>query len=176
VSREALAWGGVLAALAAFIAVLLVVSSFGEPRAELIATPVAEILTGDDQPADRFGDRELRIVGWFAALHADCRGEPGAADDEIAWLQRTCPLRVLLAEQPREGVTQAELEASGVRLAAASGEPFAPPAQPGGVQTLLQQLVVTGHFDDPAAGGCLPELRQRCRNTVVVTDTDGYVR
>jgi hypothetical protein len=176
VSREALAWGGVLAALAAFVAVLLVASSFAEPRADLITTPVAEILAEDEPPADRYGDRELRIVGWYAALHADCEGEPAAGDAAVAWLQRACPLRVLMAEQPREPVTQAELEASGIRLAALSGEPFAPPAEPGGLQTLLQQIVVTGHFDDPAASACLPELRQRCRDTFVVTDTDGYVR
>jgi hypothetical protein len=78
--------------------------------------------------------------------------------------------------QPSETVGQAELEANGLRLGAPTGEPFPSRALPGGPNLRLGQLVFVGHFDDPAAATCLPELKDRCRRTFVVRDYDQFVR
>ena len=40
---------------------------------------------------------------------------------------------------------------------------------------MLEPLVVTGHFDDPAAAECQPAREARCRATFVVTEVDGLV-
>jgi hypothetical protein len=174
--RERRSWLLALAALAAFVGVMLVVGNLGEPRPELVRIPVDEVLAAGDAPADRYGDEEMRIVGWYAELAADCEGSDGGPDEEIAWLQRDCPLRVLLPEQPDEDVTQAQLEARGLRLAAPIGRPFPARARPEGVNLRIQQLVFVGHFDDPLAERCEPELRERCRNTFVVTTHRSLVR
>ena len=65
----------------------------------------------------------------------DCVGDDGGSDATVAWLQRTCPLRVLVADQPSQDVTQAQLDAAGVRLAAPNGRPFPSRATPGGPNT-----------------------------------------
>jgi hypothetical protein len=155
---------------------LLVVGNLGEVRPELERTPVTDVVDGDEAPAERYGRDELRLVGWFAELDADCDGDDGGADAAVAWLQRDCPLRVLLAEQPSETVTQAELERDGVRLSAPLGNVFPSRAEPAGPNLQLEPLVFVGRFDDPAAADCLPERTERCRNTFVVTDYDGLVR
>jgi hypothetical protein len=164
-----------VAALGAFVFFMLVVGSLGGTRPEVDPLQVEEVL-GGPSPAERFGDAELRIVGWYAELTADCEGDTGGTDPSVAWLQRDCPLRVLMPSQPSEAVTQAELERAGLRLAAPVGAPFPSRAEPGGPNLRLQQLVFIGHFDDPAALGCVPERVERCRNTFVVSDYDGYVR
>ena len=150
---------------------MLVVGSLGEVRPELTEYPVGEILAQQD-PAARHGAAELRIVGWYAELAGDCVGDDGGVDASVAWLQRDCPLRVLLSEQPSEDVTQAELERDGLRLAAPDGRPFPSRAEPGGPNLRLQQLIFTGHFADPAAdelrpgsGGSLPQHVRRQRPT-----------
>lgn len=166
----------ILVALGAFVFLMLVVGSLGGTRPEVDPLRVEEVLAGSPAPAERFGDAELLIVGWYAELAADCEDDAGGTDASVAWLQRDCPLRVLLPEQPNENVTQAELERDGLRLAAPVGAPFPSRAEPGGPNIRLQQLVFVGHFDDPAAASCVPERVERCRNTFVVSDYDGYVR
>ena len=166
---------GLIVALGAFVAFMLTVGSLGDPNVEFQLVPVSVVLN-DAQPAARHGDAELRISGWYAELDGDCRGDDGGSDESVAWLQRDCPLRVLLAEQPPEEVTQAELERMGLRLAAPTGRPFPSRAEPGGPNLRLQQLVFIGHFDDEAADRCVPERADRCRNTFVVSDYDGLVR
>jgi hypothetical protein len=175
VSRERLAWTAALVALAAFVLLLLVVGSLGPPRSEVDPLQVREVLS-DGSPAERYGRSELRIVGWYAEMAADCAGDDGGADESVAWLQRDCPLRVLLPEQPSPDATQAQLEGEGLRLAAPVGRPFPARPEPGGVHVMLQPLVFEGHFDDEAAERCVPERLERCRNTFVVSDSDGFVR
>ncbi|MDQ2935116.1 MAG: hypothetical protein M3R49_09120 [Chloroflexota bacterium] len=163
-----------VAALGAFVFGLLVFGSIGEVRPELKRIPVTEVLAGG-APAERYGNGELRIVGWYAELSGDCRGDSGGVDASVAWLQRDCPLRVLLPKQPSEEASQAELE-HGLRLAAPLGKPFPSRAQPGGPNLRLEQLVFVGHFNDAAAARCVPERADRCRNTFVVSDYAGLVR
>jgi hypothetical protein len=124
----------------------------------------------------RHGSAEIRIVGWYAELAGDCVGDDGGIDPSVAWLQRDCPLRVLLSAQPSEDVTQAELERDGLRLAAPDGRPFPSRAQAGGANLRLQQLIFTGHFEDEAAQSCVPDRLERCRNTFVVSTYDGLLR
>ena len=174
-NREARIGLGLVAALGAFVFFMLVVGSLGGVRPELTEYPVGEILA-QEHPADRHGSTELRIVGWYAELAGDCLGDDGGLDATVAWLQRQCPLRVLLAEQPTETITQAELERDGLRLAASDGRPFPSRAEPGGPNLRGQQLVFVGHFDDPASERCVPERLTLCRNTFVVSDYDGLLR
>ena len=174
-NRETRIGVALVVALGALVFVMLVVGSIGEPRPELTEYPVGEILAQHD-PAARHGSAELRIVGWYAELAGDCAGDDGGADATVALLQRDCPLRVLLSKQPAEDVTQAELERDGLRLAAPDGRPFPSRAQPGGANLRLQQLIFTGHFDDPASTGCVPDRLDRCRNTFVVSTYDGLLR
>jgi hypothetical protein len=94
----------------------------------------------------------------------------------VAWLQRECPLRVLLPEQPSLDVTQEELLATGIVLAAPQGRAFPSRAEPTGPNLRGGQLVFVGHFDDDAAARCVPERLERCRNTLVVNDYDELVR
>jgi hypothetical protein len=163
-----------LAGLGAFVFGLLVIGSIGQVRPELQPIPVAEVLAGES-PADRYGTEELHIVGWYAEVSGDCRGDSGGADASVAWLQRDCPLRVLLPEQPSEQVTPAEME-RGLRLAAPNGRPFPSRSTPRGPNLRLEQLVFVGHFSDPAAARCVPERADRCRGTFVVSDYTGFVR
>ena len=174
-NRETRVGIALVAALGAFVFLMLVVGSLGEVRPELTEYPVGEILAQQD-PAARHGDAELRIVGWYAELAGDCAGDDGGVDAIVAWLQRDCPLRVLLSDQPSEDVTQADLERDGLRLAATDGRPFPSRAQPGGANLRLQQLIFTGHFDDTAAANCVPDRAERCRNTFVVSGYDGLIR
>ncbi|MDH4334542.1 MAG: hypothetical protein OEW24_04680 [Chloroflexota bacterium] len=174
-NRETRIGVGLIVALGAFVAFMLTVGSLGDPNVEFGLLPVSVVLN-DAQPANRHGDTELRISGWFAELDGDCTGDDGGADARVAWLQRDCPLRVLLVEQPPDDVTQADLARMGLRLAAPSGRPFPSRAEPGGPNLRLQQLVFIGHFDDAAADRCVPERTERCRNTFVVSNYDGLVR
>ncbi|MEX0626863.1 MAG: hypothetical protein WD402_09975 [Chloroflexota bacterium] len=174
-NRETRIGAALVAALGVFVFTMLVVGSLGEPRPELTEYPVGEILAQQD-PAARYGSAELRIVGWYAELAGDCVGDDGGVDPSVAWLQRECPLRVLLRQQPSDDVTQAELERDGLRLAAPDGRPFPSRAQPGGANLRLQQLIFTGHFDDPSAERCVPDRVIRCRNTFVVSTYDGLLR
>lgn len=167
--------GGVLVALlGGFVFFLLTVGSLGEPQPDVARVGVAEVLA-HKAPADRYGSGELHVSGWYASLDGDCTSEPGVGAD-ASWLERTCPLRVLLPEQPPPSVTQEQLLAAGLRLTAPTGAAFPSRARPEGPNLQLQQLVFVGHFDDPAAADCDPPLRERCRNTFVVTDYDGLLR
>jgi hypothetical protein len=78
--------------------------------------------------------------------------------------------------QPLLSVSQAELEAGGLRLSASTGQPFPSRSEPAGPNLRLEQLVFVGHFDDAAAANCAAQLRDRCRDTFVVSDYDGLVR
>lgn len=162
-------------ALGAFVALMLVVGSLGAPRPEVAPVSVREVLSGPP-PAERWGGDEVSVVGWYAELDADCEGDSGGADESVAWLQRECPLRVLLAEQPPPDVTQPELEREGVRLAAPLGNRFPSRAEPGGPNVRPMRLVFVGRFDDEAAARCVAERRERCENTLVVTDYEEAVR
>ncbi|HEX2193653.1 MAG TPA: hypothetical protein VHK63_01635 [Candidatus Limnocylindria bacterium] len=165
----------VVAALGALVYFLLTVGSLGEPHPELQRLAVGDVLAPGRVPAERFGDRELRISGWYAELDADCRGgSDGGASG--AWLEARCPLRVLMPYQPSENASQAELEASGLRLASRTDAAFPSRARPEGPNLRLQQLVFVGHFDDPAAAQCSPARVEACRNTFVVSDYDGLIR
>ena len=174
-TREARLWVGAIVALGAFTAFMLVVGNLGAPRPEIDPITVEQLLAVDS-PADEWGTEELHIIGWFAALEGDCEGDDGGADASVSWLQRECPLRVLLPAQPSTDVTQEELTASGIRLTAPLGNVFPSRATPEGPNLRGQQLVFVGHFDDPASSGCVPERVERCRNTFVVTDYDEQVR
>lgn len=175
-NREARWWIGGLVALGAFVAFMLFVGNLGPPRAEVAPYTVDQVLASG-APADRFGDDELQLTGWYAELDAECQGDEGGADASVAWLQRECPLRVLMPDQPEEDVTQEELLAEGVVLAAPPGSgAFPARSQPTGPNLRGQQLVFVGHFADEAAEACVPERRERCRNTFVVSDYDEQVR
>ncbi|MGH2483371.1 MAG: hypothetical protein ACRDE9_02810 [Candidatus Limnocylindria bacterium] len=155
---ERLAWLAIPLVLIGMLVLFLSVGSLGERRAELRRIDVSEVLAAAD-PAAVYGSSQLQVVGWYANLADDCQPDPDQPRD-ASWLDRTCPLHLLLAEQPAAGATQAALASIGLRLAAPTGEPFPPRAQPNGWHLLLEQLVVTGRFDG---------------NTFVVTDTDGLV-
>ena len=173
-NRTAVRWAlAGLVALGLFISFLFLAGGGGGLREELDQVSVETVLT---QGPTSYDDRELRIIGWYAELDADCEGSDGAAAGEMAWLARDCPLRVLLPEQPPAAVTQAELEAAGLRISAPTDAVFPSRAEPGGPNLRLQQLVFVGRFDDPAAAGCPIDLRDRCSSTFVVTDYDGYLR
>jgi hypothetical protein len=165
----------VVAALGAFVFFMLVVGSMGGTRPEIDPLTVEEALAGGE-PAGRWGNDELYVTGWYAELDADCEGDTGGADASVAWLQRDCPLRVLLPEQPSPDVTQDELLRDGLRLAAPQGNAFPSRAEPAGPNLRGQQLVFIGRFDDPAAANCVPERVDRCRATFVATDYDELVR
>jgi hypothetical protein len=165
---------GVLAVvgLGAVVVLMLFLGSLGEPRPEIDPLSVDEALAG----ADRWGSEELNVAGWYAELDADCEGDIGGVDPDVAWLQRDCPLRVLLPEQPPADVTQEELLRDGLRIAAPLGNAFPSRAEPTGPNLRGQQLVFVGHFADPAAEACVPDRVDRCRNTLVVSDYDELVR
>lgn len=174
-NRETRIGIAIVAGLGAFVFFMLVVGSLGGTRPEIDPLSVEEALAGGD-PAARWGSEELHVTGWYAELDADCEGDDGGADASVAWLQRDCPLRILLPQQPSVDVTQEELLRDGLRLAAPLGNVFPSRAEPTGPNLRLQQLVFVGHFDDPAATGCVPERVERCRNTFVVIDYDELVR
>lgn len=164
-----------VASLGIAVAALIVVGSLGPTRPEVHPHTVDEALASGD-PVTRWGRDELHVVGWYAELDADCTGDTGGADPSVAWLQRDCPLRVLLPAQPTEDVTQAELLRDGLRLAAPLGNVFPSRAEPTGPNLRGGQLVFVGHFDDPVSASCVPDRVDRCRATFVVTDYDELVR
>ena len=170
---ERAAWLAVPLVLLAVLVGFIGLGSLGAPRPEYLRIEVAEVLAEPD-PLARWGSDELEVVGWYANLDADCRA-PADEPAEAGWLARTCPLRLLLAEQPAEGAAQSALEAIGLRLAAPTGEPFPPRPEPRGWHLMLEPLIVTGHFDDPEASRCAAAERDRCRTTFVVTGVDGLV-
>jgi hypothetical protein len=174
-NRETRIGIGLVALLGAFTFGLLVIGSIGEPREELQRLTVAQVLA-QESPAERYADHELRIVGWYASLDADCKEPPSAPASAVPWLEQHCPLRVLMPAQPSEDVTQAVLEEHGLRLSAPNGRPFPSRSEPTGPNLRLEQLVYVGHFDDEAAADCPADQREFCRNTFVVRDYDGLVR
>jgi hypothetical protein len=174
-TRELRIGVAIVAALGALVFGLLVLGSLGSARPEVDPLTVGEALAGG-QPAEEWGTEELHVAGWYAELDADCSGDDGGADASVAWLQRDCPLRVLLPEQPADDVTQQELLRDGLRLAAPLGNAFPSRAEPTGPNLRGQQLVFVGHFADATAASCVPERAERCRATFVVTDYDELVR
>jgi len=174
-TREVRIGMGLVAALGAFVLFMIVVGSLGGARPDVDPLSVEEALAGG-QPAERWGSEELHIVGWYAELDADCRGDDGGADEAVAWLQRDCPLRILMPSQPAADVTQEELLRDGIRLTAPLGNVFPSRARPEGPNLRGQPLVFVGHFADTTAASCVPEREERCRHTFVVTDYDELVR
>jgi hypothetical protein len=174
VNAERRWWTIAVVALGLFTFGMILVGSIGAPRPEVDPLTVTELAAGEP-PAERFGDRELTIVGWYAELDADCTGDDGGAG-EAAWLQADCPLRVLMPSQPPADVTQDELLRDGVRLAAPVPNVFPSRAEPSGPNLRGQQLVYVGHFADAASADCVPERVEACRNTFVATDYDEQVR
>jgi hypothetical protein len=164
----------IVALLGGFVFFLLTVGSLGEPQPDVARIGVSEVLA-HASPAAHYGAEELHVSGWYASVDGDCVAEAGGGPG-ATWLERTCPLRVLWPDQPSETVTQDQLLAGGLRLTAPTGAVFPSRARPEGPNLQLQQLVFVGHFDDPAAAACAPALRDRCRNTFVVTDYDGLLR
>jgi hypothetical protein len=175
VTREGRIGLALVAGLGAFVAFMIVVGSMGGARPDVDPLTVDEALAGGG-PAERWGAAELHVSGWYAELDADCIGDAGGADASVAWLQRDCPLRILMPDQPAPGVTQEELLRDGIRLAAPLGNVFPSRASPTGPNLRGQQLVFVGHFDDDVASSCVPERAERCRDTFVVTDYDELVR
>lgn len=170
---ERAAWLAIPVILVGVLALFLVVGSLGGPRPEYLRIEVADILALAD-PAATYGSEEIEVVGWYANLDADCEPSPGEPLS-ASWLARTCPLRLLLPEQPAAAASQAALEAIGLKLAAPTGEPFPPRPEPGGWHLMLEPLIVTGHFDDPGAAACPSAEVERCRATFVVSEVDGLV-
>lgn len=175
-TREVRIGTAIVVALGLFVAFMLVIGNLGGPRVEVDPLQVSELVSDSVTPAERWGSDEVSVVGWYAELDADCVGDDGGADPSVAWLQRDCPLRVLLAEQPAADVTQAELERTGIRLAAPLGAEFPSRAEPGGANLRPTPLVFVGRFADEAAARCVPERRERCENTLVVTDYEEQIR
>ena len=174
-TREVRIGVAVVAALGAFVFFMLVVGSLGQTRPEVDPLSVDEALAGGP-PDVRWGSAELSITGWYAELDADCSGDAGGSDASVAWLQRDCPLRVLMPEQPPVDVTQEQLLRDGLRLAAPQGNAFPSRAEPAGPNLRGQQLVFVGHFSDGVAASCVPERVERCEETFVVSDYDELVR
>ena len=166
---------GIVAMLGAIVFAFLVLGSIGATRPEVDPLSVEEALAGGD-PAAEWGSDELHVSGWYAELDGDCTGDDGGADPSVAWLQRDCPLRVLLPEQPDDDVTQEALLRDGLRLAAPLGNAFPSRAGPSGPNLRGQQLVFVGHFADDATASCVPERVERCEATLVVSDYDELVR
>ncbi len=173
--RERLVWTGLVVGVGLLIFVLMVASSFLPTRPDLQRVTVADVLGSARSAADRFGSHEIRVVGWYVTLTATCRGDAGGADASVAWLQRDCPLRVLLPDRPEANVDQADLETRGLRLTAPTGEPFPPPTALGTGTAGMEELVFIGHFDDAGAAGCIPQRADRCRNTFVAIDYDPLI-
>jgi hypothetical protein len=171
--RERAAFLAIPLVLLTVLVVLIGVGSLGDPRPEYLRIEVAEVLAETD-PVARWGSEEIELTGWYANLDADCVA-PADEPPDAGWLARSCPIRLLLPEQPAEGADQAALEAIGLRLAAPTGEPFPPRPEPGGWHLMLEPLIVSGHFDDPEASRCEPADRDRCRATFVVSGVDGLV-
>ena len=174
-TREVRIGVAIVAALGALVFTFLVLGTLGGTRPEVDPLTVEEALAGGD-PSAAWGSRELHVTGWYAELDADCTGDDGGADATVAWLQRDCPFRVLLPEQPPTDVTQEELLRDGLRLAAPQGNAFPSRAGPTGPNLRGQQLVFVGHFADAMAASCVPQRVERCDNTLVVTDYDELVR
>jgi hypothetical protein len=175
-TRERWAWTAVVVAIGLIIGGLMLFGGFGGLRGDLQQVAVADVLTSPGGPAARFGTHEIQIVGWYAQVSTGCRGDAGGADAAVSWLQAECPVRALLAQQPATTPTQAELLRDGLRLAAPNGKPFPPPTPVGSGTAGLEQLVYTGHFDDAAAASCVPDRRDECRNTFVVSDYVGLIK
>jgi hypothetical protein len=170
---ERAVWLAIPLVLVAVLILFLGVGSLGPPRPELEMIDVADVLAAAD-PLASYGSAEIQVVGWYANLDADCAPSADEPADPT-WLERSCPARLLLVEQPASGATQAALEAIGLRLAAPTGEPFPPRPRPDGWFLMMEPLVVTGHFGAPDAEKCRHALESRCRSTFIVNEVDGLV-
>lgn len=175
IGRERLVWTAVVVGVGLLVFGLMIVNSFLPTRPELQLVTVDDVLGSSVPPAQRFGTNEIRLVGWFVTVADGCQGDHGGADASVAWLQRDCPLRVLLADQPAPDVSQQALEDRGIRLSSPTGEAFPPPTKIGTGTAGMEQLVFVGHFDDAATARCIPERADRCRNTFVATDYEPLI-
>jgi len=178
-TRERWMWTAIVVGTGLFIFALMVFGGFGGVRPDLRQVSVGEVLAGSQLPADRYGSTEIRISGWFAQVTATCAGptaRPAGSSSAPGWLEATCPVRVLLPDQPTGQMSQDELLREGLRLAAPNGQPFPPQTPPGGGTAGLEQLVFVGHFDDPAAQACSPSRVTQCRNTFVASEYAGQLR
>jgi hypothetical protein len=175
-TRERWVWTGIVVGVGLLIFGLMIFGGAGGLKPELQQISVSDVLTSRLVPSERFGNHEVQIVGWYVALYDGCVGDSGGTNASVAWLQRSCPLRVLLPTQPTGAVSQAEMLQEGLRLAAPDGKPFPPPTPVGGGTASLEQLVFVGHFDDPVSGACDSGRVALCRNTFVVTGYTGLLR
>jgi hypothetical protein len=175
-TRERWIWTAVVVGIGALIFGVLLVSWIGGAPQGPQQVGVADVLSSGTAPSARFDSHQIQIAGWYAAATTGCSGDDGGADSSVSWLQRTCPVRVLLAQEPAGPVTAAQLLRDGLRLAAPNGEPFPPPAPTGSGTAGQEQLVFTGHFDDAAAAKCVPDREDQCRNTFVVSGYTGLIR
>jgi hypothetical protein len=170
---ERAAWLAIPLVLVGVLVLFLGVGSLGPPRPELERIDVADILAATD-PIATYGTEDIQVVGWYANLDADCAPSADEPADPT-WLERSCPVRLLLVEQPAIGASQAALEDIGLPLAAPTGEPFPPRPRPEGWFLMMEPLVVTGHFAQPEAETCRPALESRCRAALIVSEVDGLV-
>ena len=175
-TRERWIWTGIVVGIGLLIFGLLVFGFAGANRAPQPIT-VSDILAPGNSPATRFGSRQLEVVGWYVELPVPCSSTPPSIQGAgSAWLALDCPLRVLVPNQPQGALSEADLLRAGLRLAAPNGEPFPPASAPGTGTAGLEQLVFSGHFDDPDAAACPANLIERCRNTLVVSSYTGLIK
>ena len=175
-TRERWIWTGVVVGIGVLIFGALLVSWLGGAPQGPQQVGVADVLGSRTAPSARFDSHEILISGWYAAVTTGCTGDTGGADPAVSWLQRSCPVRVLLAQEPSGPVTAAQLRRDGLRLAALTGQPFPPQAATGSGTAGLEQLVFSGHFDDTASSKCIPGREDQCRNTFVVSGYTGLIR
>lgn len=174
-TRERWLWTAIVVGVGLLIFGLMVFGGSGGVRPDLTQVSVSDVLESNRLPADRFGSAEMNITGWFVQITAACSGDT-AGSAASGWLQATCPVRVLLPEQPTGTLSQADLLRTGLRLAAPNGQPFPPQVTAGAGTAGLEELVFTGHFEDRAATDCAPARATLCRNTFVVSGYTGLIR
>jgi len=175
-TRERWIRTGVVVGIGVLIFGVLLVSWLGGAPQGPQQVGVADVLASRTTPSARFDSHEIQISGWYAAVTTGCAGDTGGADPAVSWLQRSCPARVLLAQEPSGPVTAAQLLRDGLRLAAPNGQPFPPQAATGSGTAGLEQLLFRGHFDDAASSKCIPDRENQCRNTFVVSGYTGLIR
>ncbi len=86
---ERAAWLAIPLVLVGVLVLFLGVGSLGPPRPELERIDVADVLAATD-PIATYGTGDIRVVGWYANLDADCAPSADEPADPT-WLERSCP-------------------------------------------------------------------------------------